>query len=102
MLQAAFSELLVARRFHVSNAIAILGVCLFVGLVFLVACSLSDIYGRNAIYRVGIKYCGRVIGRRAGRLISVCEHQSGQLEKDWEKLENPEKVQVVSEDGSRY
>jgi len=30
MLQAAFAELLVARRFHVSNAIAILGVYLFV------------------------------------------------------------------------
>jgi len=32
------------------------------------------------------------------RLIS-CGHQSGLPEKDWE---NPEKVQVVSEDGSRY
>ena len=63
-----------------------LGVYLFVvglGLGPLVAGPMSEIYGRNAIYRVGIEYCGRVISRRAGRLIScgVCGHQSGQLEK---------------------
>jgi len=59
------------------------------GLVPLVACPLSDIvYGRHAIYRVGIKYCGRVIGRRAGRLIS----QSGQLEKVGEPGEGASRV----------
>ena len=53
--QAAFVEMPVARQFHVSKEVAILGVSLFVlglGLGPLVAGPLSEIYGRNIIYRV--------------------------------------------------
>lgn len=45
----------VARQFHVSKEVAILGVSLFVlglGLGPLVAGPMSEIYGRNVIYRV--------------------------------------------------
>jgi hypothetical protein len=53
--QAAFVEVPVARQFHVSKEVAILGVSLFVlglGLGPLVAGPLSELYGRNIIYRV--------------------------------------------------
>lgn len=53
--QAAFVEVPVARQFHVSKEVAILGVSLFVlglGLGPLVAGPMSEIYGRNIIYRV--------------------------------------------------
>jgi hypothetical protein len=53
--QAAFSEVPVARQFHVSKEVAILGVSLFVlglGLGPLVAGPMSEIYGRNIVYRV--------------------------------------------------
>jgi len=53
--QAAFAEVPVARQFHVSQEVAILGVSLFVlglGLGPLVAGPMSEIYGRNIIYRV--------------------------------------------------
>lgn len=45
----------VARQFHVGKEVAILGVSLFVlglGLGPLVAGPMSEIYGRNIIYRV--------------------------------------------------
>jgi MFS family permease len=45
----------VARQFHVSKEVAILGVSLFVlglGLGPLVAGPMSEIYGRNAVYRI--------------------------------------------------
>ena len=48
-------ELPVARRFHVSKEVAILGVSLFVlglGLGPLVSGPMSEIYGRNVVYRV--------------------------------------------------
>jgi MFS family permease len=48
-------ELPVARQFHVSKEVAILGVSLFVlglGLGPLVAGPMSEIYGRNIVYRV--------------------------------------------------
>ena len=54
-LQAAFVELPVARRFNVSKEVAILGVSLFVlglGLGPLVAGPMSEIHGRNVVYRV--------------------------------------------------
>lgn len=53
--QAAFVEVPVARQFHVSKEVAILGVSLFVlglGLGPLVAGPMSEIYGRNIVYRV--------------------------------------------------
>jgi hypothetical protein len=53
--QAAFAEAPVARQFHVSEEAAILGVSLFVlglGLGPLVAGPMSEIYGRNIVYRV--------------------------------------------------
>lgn len=53
--QAAFAEMPVAKQFHVSKEVAILGVSLFVlglGLGPLVAGPTSEIYGRNIIYRV--------------------------------------------------
>jgi len=56
-LQAAFAELPVA---NVSEEISILGVSLFflgLGLGPLVAGPMSEIYGCDVIYRVGIKYC---------------------------------------------
>ncbi|KAI0277126.1 MFS general substrate transporter [Russula aff. rugulosa BPL654] len=52
---AAFVEVPVARQFHVSKEVAILGVSLFVlglGLGPLVAGPMSEIYGRNIVYRV--------------------------------------------------
>jgi MFS family permease len=48
-------EVPVARQFHVSKEVAILGVSLFVlglGLGPLVAGPMSEIYGRNIVYRV--------------------------------------------------
>lgn len=51
---AAFAEVPVARQFHVSKEVAVLGVSLFVlglGLGPLVAGPMSEIYGRNIIYR---------------------------------------------------
>ena len=53
--QAAFAEVPVARQFDVSKEVAILGVSLFVlglGLGPLVAGPMSEIYGRNVVYRV--------------------------------------------------
>ncbi|KAI9451097.1 MFS general substrate transporter [Russula earlei] len=53
--QAAFVEMPVARQFHVSKEVAILGVSLFVlglGLGPLVAGPMSETYGRNAVYRL--------------------------------------------------
>jgi MFS family permease len=53
--QAAFAELHVAKQFHVSKEVAILGVSLFVlglGLGPLVAGPMSESYGRNAVYRL--------------------------------------------------
>ncbi|KAF8467594.1 MFS general substrate transporter [Russula ochroleuca] len=52
---AAFAEVPVSRQFHVSMEVAILGVSLFVlglGLGPLVAGPMSEIYGRNIIYRL--------------------------------------------------
>jgi len=53
--QAAFAELHVAKQFHVSKEVAILGVSLFVlglGLGPLVAGPMSESYGRNVVYRL--------------------------------------------------
>jgi hypothetical protein len=52
--KAAFVEAPVAREFHVGKEVAILGVSLFVlglGLGPLVAGPMSEIYGRNVVYR---------------------------------------------------
>ncbi|KAI0283760.1 major facilitator superfamily domain-containing protein [Russula brevipes] len=52
---AAFAEVPVARQFHVSKEVAILGVSLFVlglGLGPLVAGPMSEVHGRNMVYRV--------------------------------------------------
>jgi MFS family permease len=53
--QAAFAEVPIARQFHVSKEVAILGVSLFVlglGLGPLVAGPMSEVHGRNMVYRV--------------------------------------------------
>jgi MFS family permease len=55
--QAAFAEVPVAREFHVGKEAAILGVSLFVlglGLGPLVAGPMSEIYGRNVVYRFSL------------------------------------------------
>jgi MFS family permease len=55
--KAAFAEVPVAREFHVGKEVAILGVSLFVlglGLGPLVAGPMSEIYGRNVVYRLSL------------------------------------------------
>lgn len=54
-LQAAFTEAGVAREFHVSREVTVLAISLFVmglGVGPLLVGPLSEVYGRNIIYRI--------------------------------------------------
>lgn len=56
VIQAAFAQPAVAKEFEVSQIVTVLSVSLFLlGLAFgpLVAGPLSEVYGRNPVYRIG-------------------------------------------------
>ena len=54
-MQASFTEIAVAEEFHVSHVVTILSISLFVeglGVGPLIVGPLSEVYGRNIVYRV--------------------------------------------------